>query len=137
MKTLVTPMIVALLMMCGCATVPQAEIKAQADAQGYGPPPAAGWEDVVKTFMEYRLKDPDSAQYKFGQPQQGWITKPPVKGGGLDIAGWHVTIAVNARNGFGGYTGFKPYQFMLRDGRIVAWANHSSGPGYWQRIEAN
>lgn len=122
----------------GCATIDpnSPEIAAAAAKAGFGEPPAATWQETIKDFMELRLKDPSSAQYKFGTPEKGWITKPPISGGGLDLTGWMVAVAINAKNSYGGYTGYKDYRFLWRDGRIIAFADYSGGIGFWQHVEA-
>jgi len=33
--------------------------------------------------------------------------------------GWKIVVDVNAKNGYGGYTGYVPYLFMLRNGAVV------------------
>ena len=42
---------------------------------------------------------------------------------------WVGEVHVNAKNGFGGYTGFQTYQFAWRDGKIVAHFTQENG--FW------
>ena len=35
------------------------------------------------------------------------------------IMGWKIVVDVNAKNGYGAYTGYVPYLFMLRNGAVV------------------
>ncbi len=123
------------LAFAGCATNPNApEIAAQAEAAGYGAPPPANWQETIKGFMEMRLKDSTSAQYKFGEPRKGWLTKAPISGGGFDVSGYRVSVAINAKNSYGGYTGYANHEFLLRDGRVIAYADFTSGMGFWQKF---
>ena len=82
--------------------------------------------------MEMRLKDSGSAVYKFGEPEKGYLTKPPIQGGGLDLAGYTVPVEINAKNSYGGYAGFESYKFLLRDNEVVRYATYESGFWFWR-----
>lgn len=124
----------ACLLLVGCASVSDEQVKAEAAKVGYGTPPQEGWENVIKEYLGQRLKDPMSAVYQFGQPVPGMVSKAPIRGGGLDAAGYLVTVAVNAKNSYGGYTGFMNYHFLLRDGQIIRAAEgNSSGVLFWHK----
>ncbi len=122
------------LALAGCVTVSHEELLKQAEAIGYGAPPAPGWEETIKQFMELRLRDAASAQYKFGTPETGWLKKAPVSGGGLDITGYMVKVLINAKNGYGGYAGFETYEFFLRDGKVVGYKATVNGVGFWEKV---
>lgn len=109
------------LLLAGCATPVSKDLLARAD---YGAPPATAEHDIRMMFESY-LKDPYTAVYRFGQPYKGYITKPPIRGGGVEAFGWIVEVDVNAKNGLGGYTGYQRYRFFYRDGqwRDVSAAN--------------
>lgn len=129
-KSLALGVALVALAFAGCGTVPQSEILTQAEATGYGAPLASSYQETIKAFMETQLRDPANAVYKFGTPEKGWVTKAPVAGGGLDVAGYLVPVQINATNGFGGYTGFQEYGFLLRDNRVVRYKVR----GFWQSI---
>jgi uncharacterized protein YceK len=118
MKTIVIA-IAACLVLVGCSSVPVEQVQAEAAKIGYGEPLPSNWQDMVKNYIAASLKDPMSAVYQFGEPAQGMIQKAPIRGGGLDVTGYLVSVLVNAKNSYGGYTGFKEYQFLIRDGKII------------------
>lgn len=57
--------------------------------------------EFVQTIIKRKLKDPDSAKF---EGLEGWTTTT----GHAFVCGW-----VNAKNGFGGYTGRKPFMASL------------------------
>ncbi|WP_329697838.1 hypothetical protein [Pseudomonas sp.] len=73
------------------------------------------------------LKDPDSAKYGFGSVYQGYMVGSVFEGRKLE-AGYLLDVTVNAKNSYGGYTGAKPYKFLLRNDQIVGgWEIGQSG----------
>jgi hypothetical protein len=122
----------ALLAFAGCSTVPPETLKAEAEAVGYGAPLPANWQDLVKDFIGSTLKDPGSAVYRFGEPRTGLVAKSPLQGGGLDSVGWLVPFEVNAKNGFGGYTGLSEMRVLIRDGRVVRYAERVGNGFLWK-----
>lgn len=133
MKTLLSVVVsISLMLLAGCATVSPEQIQAEVSKVGYGAVPAQDWQTTVKAFMEDRLKDPASAIYKFGDPYQGYLTKAPIEGGGLKVAGYLVDVQINAKNSYGGYVGFTPYKFMMRDGVVVSYIDLSVPYANWQ-----
>lgn len=61
-----------------------------------------GWRLLAREAIAVQLKDPNSAEYKIDSPKffsrkQGKITQ----------FYWEVIVSVNARNSFGGLTGFQ------------------------------
>lgn len=111
-----------LAMFTGCAIVSPEQVQAEIAKVGYGMDPAPGWQDRIRAFMELRLKDSSSAVYKFGELEKGYLTNPPIQGGGLKAAGYVVSVQINAKNSYGGYTGFESYKFFLRDNRVISSA---------------
>ena len=90
----------------GCMSTPSEKDLATVD---FGSKPV-NYEENIKNIIGAKLKDPFSAQYKFGNPRKGY------RKGGLtfDIAyGWIVPVQVNAKNSFGGYVGFENLYFMI------------------------
>jgi hypothetical protein len=114
MKTSSFIMIVlsGLTIFSGCAPSQQELINAD-----YGSPPQ-NYEKTIKDLMSMQLKDPYSAQYKFQAPFKGYANRGLIYGGGRDY-GWVVKVWINAKNSFGGYTGYEPHVYLFRGERIV------------------
>ena len=110
------------LLSSGCAAPSAAEI-AKAD---YGAMPSDP-EGVIKGWFESRLKDPFTAVYEFGAVEKAWRKAWRWS---APTYGWRTMVRVNARNSFGGYTGFKTYLFMLR-GDQVAWVGEETHGRFW------
>jgi hypothetical protein len=97
------PMMIAMLLAAGCAA--QFE---RPDADAFGEPPR-GYEDAIRAYFETTLKDPESARYKFGEPFKAHGNSGWMRGGGVTWVGYAVDVDVNAKNSFGGYTGYQRY----------------------------
>ena len=72
------------------------------------------YQAVVQSFFAATLKDPASAQYTFTPPSRGWNA--------LSFEtkyGWRVCGTINAKNGFGGYSGAQPFYTLVRDGVVI------------------
>jgi hypothetical protein len=105
------------LVLASCAATPPTP--SQVASIGYGGPLPANYKAIVQDYLNRTLKDPFSVVMDFKYaPVQTWIRTAPIQGSQL-ILGWKVVALVNGKNSFGGYTGFKPYLFMIRDGAIV------------------
>lgn len=100
----------ALLGVVGCTTVPSERALKEAH---YGDPPAAVPRDDIRRAFATLLIDPGSAQYRFGDPEQGW---------GRDetgfVYGWVVWTEVNSKNQFGAFTGWKSYKVLTVGGQL-------------------
>jgi hypothetical protein len=106
-----------LLSLAGCATPPTQEELATAD---YGPFPK-DYQDTIRAYFDQTLKDPDSVRYKWrGEPSRGWETL-----GGKKF-GWRVCVDVNAKNSYGGYTGYQTSYFMFQNHRIASMHHGNS-----------
>lgn len=67
------------------------------------------YKEGIKLFMETRLKDPDSAKYIFHNPKKGYHREDR-------IISMIVPVEINAKNSYGGYTGYKAYYFTYVNG---------------------
>ncbi|MCO7526356.1 hypothetical protein NJH54_17830 [Pseudomonas asiatica] len=113
----------ALSLLAGCASGPTPQEIANAD---YGTPIAQGQaEERIKQYFNGVLKDPYSAQYQFSQVQQGYVVGSAFEGRNL-YAGYIISVDVNAKNSFGGYTGSKGYQFLFQNGALVKGMSRSA-----------
>jgi hypothetical protein len=85
---------------------------------------ATNWVDVTNSAVALRgyfpriLRDPYSAHFQYGEPVKAVWQAGALAGGGKSY-GYLVTVLVNAKNGFGGYTGNERYDFFLMNGH--AW----------------
>jgi hypothetical protein len=101
------------LFFIGCVTAPTTEQLRNAD---YGTYPI-NYEDVVKNYMQRRLKDPSSATYRFtGSPKSMYAGG--MLAGGIKY-GYGICSYINARNSFGGYVGEKLTFFLIKNQEIV------------------
>lgn len=95
---------------------PTAEELASAD---YGLPiDQANAESQAEAFFLGVLKDPDSAQYQWNPVYKGYYRDAPILGGALTW-GYLLEGGVNAKNSYGGYTGYKAYTFVFHNGEIA------------------
>ena len=100
--------------LCGCASTPPS-------TQSCGPQPSE--EQVagaVQAYLQnYPWKDPESVRFqnvRLQTCQSHW--KGLANGGGY-LIGWEIDFDVNAKNSYGGYTGFQLHSLILTaDGQI-------------------
>jgi hypothetical protein len=112
MRTIST--IAVALALVGCATAPTKDELGKAD---YGERPQ-NYVQTIHQYFDSTLKDPSSVQYKdITSPQQDWIRDAPIQGHAIHF-GWGVLATVNAKNSYGGYTGYQTYHFLFRGERI-------------------
>jgi hypothetical protein len=114
-----------LFSLSGCITTPSSVQLASAD---YGPAPSENYQQQIREYMMSVLKDPMSAQYQFSAPTKGWMHDAPIAGGKIHYC-WKVDTKINAKNGFGGYNGFKSYTFWFQGGKVIS-ATDESGFGF-------
>ena len=100
-------------MACG-TPISQSELE---DAD-YGAYPT-NYQEIATAWFEESLRDPFSAQYRWeGEPQPGYHREAPITGGDVVEFGYIVYVDVNAKNGFGAYTGWEEYRLFIRDGEV-------------------
>ena len=78
------------------------------EGYNFGPAPS-NIESKVRGYFEYILKDPSSANYRVGSPFKAYQNEGLITGGGIQWTGYAVYVDINAKNSFGGYTGYKKY----------------------------
>lgn len=91
-------LILVATLLAGCAT---SQPPMPIEAADCGLPPTELHFETVKKGLETKLMDPASAQWKF-LPVKG-----SVNADGTYIYGYYVYAQVNAKNIYGGYTGFQ------------------------------
>jgi hypothetical protein len=110
-------LLVALILLAACAARPTREQLATADP---GPFPD-NYQELTRATFEYVLFDPFSAQYRFNAPEKGWASNSR---DGIRY-GWHISGLVNAKNRMGGYVGWRPFNVVIRNGRVI-WSSISN-----------
>jgi len=113
------------LLLGGCANSISKERLATAD---YGPPPPAGYQEMIKARFAGILIDPTSPLYEFEQPAKGYTKKSSMFNTSENF-GWRVCGTVNSKNRFGGYAGRVPFFVLFRHGQIVATLVGNSSAG--------
>lgn len=109
--------VITCLLVSSCSTVPTAEELSSAD---FGEPiEQTQAEDLAAQFLMRRLKDPMSAQCMWAPVKKDWF-RHAVASGGRVVYGYILEAQVNARNEMGGYTGFKKYTFIFRNGMLTS-----------------
>lgn len=78
----------------------------------FGTPPA-DIETPVRAHFEQTLKDPESARFRFGSPLKAHANWGILDGAKIRWVGYMVPIEVNAKNSYGGYTGYKQYMALF------------------------
>lgn len=99
------------LVLAGCAV-----LKPAPDAD-YGTMPTA-YEQPIKAQILGALKDPDSARIKLHQPRKAYRVTNWVE---PTLYGYLVVAEVNAKNSYGGYTGYKDYLVFMDGEEILAF----------------
>lgn len=75
-------------------------------------------QQAAQGWLELHLKDGESARYQWGNIQRGYAKDALVSGGDLHF-GYMLPVMVNAKNSFGGYTGFEQWGFLFHDGQMI------------------
>jgi hypothetical protein len=117
----VTLSIVAIItMLSGCATAPATP---QEQSRCGQQPTEAEIADSVQVYIKnIGWKDPDSVHVqniRMKGCSSSW--NGLINGGGHTI-GWEIDFEVNAKNSYGGYTGFEPKSIMRTSDGIVHWS---------------
>jgi hypothetical protein len=114
-------MLAASLTLAACAATPPTPTEVQ--QADYGAQPVH-YREAIAAYLREQLKDPLSVQYgEISAPEKGFFsTKMGLAYGGRTkrAYGWLVNASINAKNSYGGYVGFKTYQFLFRGEDIVA-----------------
>ena len=105
------------LLLSGCiGGPPTAAELAKAD---YGSPITQQQAElIVNQWLKSNLKDPESAKIEWGVVQKGWIREAIISGSQLKF-GYLLKANVNAKNSFGGYTGYKACNFVFKNNQLI------------------
>ena len=132
----ITVAIITAFLLIGCAgTNPQPKVKLEDFPLK---PIVANFKDEILTILKDKMKEPSSVKTKdFGEPERAY-TKSKLKQ--LDkMLGWRVLLWVNAKNSYGGFTGFNPYYaFITKHGKdkdkIIVFSVDRAGSGYLYKV---
>ena len=136
MKRKVSLVCILCLLVSGCQTAPSKEAVASAE---YGPYPD-NYKELIQAFVARVAIDPDpnSTKVEFELPVKGYMPESnnPFAPYPYEF-GWIVNTWVNGKNRYGGYTGERPWTFLLRDGEIrlirsVAITGYYARPTDWR-----
>jgi hypothetical protein len=123
-RKVVLILMAGLLSGCGFAyNINRDKLLQSATEADFGPPPPENHEEIEKAFILENLKDPESARFRSIDKinktaiQSGFASPTP-------ILVWITALSVNAKNSYGGYSGFQYYAFAWQNERLVAF----SGP---------
>ena len=75
------------------------------------------YPELVKNHMESRLKDPESARYRFKDKPIKWYE--PSETLETTVFNYQLVAYINAKNSYGGYAGESEYRFSIRNGVIT------------------
>lgn len=128
MKTLIAALIT--LALAACTTPPTDQKGKPLTIADAGPAPGDAME-AVRSALRYRLKDFESAKIELPlRPRPAVFARAAgLNQGG---AGWELCPMVNAKNSFGGYTGFKPIFILWNTGQVIDF-NASEIAEFWCR----
>lgn len=108
------PIIAVLTLVAGCASAPSRPTAGDLASADHGPYPDQ-FQAAIKEYMARNLRDPESALYDFFRvPTKAWSGYGPTY-----IFGWGTCAYVNAKNGYGGYTGEQIAYFFFKDGQAI------------------
>jgi len=118
MKHLALAAMLSVLGLTSCVGTPPT--RAEIAAADFGARPTNP-EPAIRAYFDRVLKDPESARYEFGEPVKGYYGKTLSNlAGPREIKyGWLVPTGVNAKNGYGGYTGTQLYHCWFRGESLV------------------
>jgi hypothetical protein len=131
MAKIATALLCASALLAGCA-LPQVTPPPET---AYGPlPDSKQWRAAIKLHFDEHLKDPESAKYRIGCPVRGYMRHTKIYQPGLQFVGWLVRVDVNAKNSYGGYTGFQPYIAALNFSGSTPMVFEAFGPNGFDHI---
>lgn len=114
-KIFTTTALAMTLMLSGCATPQTPPTAAQIKAAKF-PDLPTDYKQQIMGLIGQQLKDPDSGKYKFAEPRKVYL-QDAVAAGSKVYYGWMFNVSVNAKNSYGGYTGYKndAYAYIYND----------------------
>jgi hypothetical protein len=108
-------MLLVAILASGCMTQVSPDELAKVDA---GPQPVE-WESQIHRWLKSTLKDYESARVEFSEMGLEKDYSNILNGMNVVSYGWKQVVRVNAKNSFGGYTGWNDYEFFFHQGRLA------------------
>tara|TARA_B100000029_G_C17229186_1_gene834681 strand:- start:168 stop:575 length:408 start_codon:yes stop_codon:yes gene_type:complete len=103
---------ITVLILASCASIPNEDDISKAD---YGLAVSfSDCESQATEFISNRMKDPSSAKFVDFECYRGYEGSVPLAGVSITY-GYRFYGQVNAKNSFGGYTGYTPFAGIVRD----------------------
>lgn len=96
--------------------------------EAWGAKPPEGHRSDETAFIKSQLKDPESARFNEVALQRVVISASKTDPAVVPV--WESGILVNARNSFGGYSGFRLWSFYYRNGTLFAVETEDAGRRY-------
>ena len=75
-------------------------------------------QQLAESWLTLHLKDSESVRYQWGVVQRGYTKDPLISGGAVNY-GYLLPVLVNAKNSYGGYTGFEQWGFLFHNGTLL------------------
>ena len=133
MKTKLISILIVLLLISGCATMPTM-LEAEEATADYGQYPS-NYEEIVHDWINKVFFDPQSVRdLTISKPVKSWIQEPaPLElciqntsfiELGKVYYGYFVNVTCNAKNRMGGYVGRKTTGLLIRNGIIIKSDKH-------------
>lgn len=133
MKNLAMVLLLALLCGCGLAyEAKKSQLQKTATEADYGPRPPTNHIEFERSLILAGLRDAESARFQEPRAPIKFIMQKGI-GSPTPVLVWVSSWLVNAKNAYGGYTGFQIHEFAWRDGKIVAV--YSPANGFWLNRE--
>lgn len=121
---------ISCVLLTACMTPPTDQLGRKLSLVDAGPPPPDTGE-VVRSALRYRLKDFDAAKIEIPVAPRP-VVFAQAAGMNAGGAGWEICPMVNAKNSFGGYTGFKPIFILWKQGQVIDF-NATEMAEFWCR----
>lgn len=109
----------------GCVSEPTKEELASIN---YGPYPT-NFKKIIENHLSFVLKDPDSMKVRYLKQPTKLYYLP--SGGGKYNGAYSVCALVNAKNGFGGYSGGKLSWFLIKNNAVIDYEISSNQRDKW------
>ena len=118
MRLLLT--VFCLVFISGCVSLPVPTAEQRNDPSLYGPRPNDNdAHSLMMAHLETLMKDPGSMQIRNKRgPRQMYMSRRTLRKAELKF-GWGYCVEVNAKNGFGAYTGFADRFILINYGKII------------------
>lgn len=85
------------------------------------------YSQIIKDFMQTRLKDPYSAVYRIMEPRKCPIRRQEDSSLESIVFYYCVEAYINSKNSYGGYAGESEYGFKIRNGQVLEYWTMDGG----------